>query len=206
VDGFAQMLQEEMASSMSPDAAQIVQRIRAAILNMGRLVDALLNLSRVGRRELKREPVALGKLVNEVIAEHQNETAGREVEWRLHSFPPIDCDAGLVRQVCSNLISNALKYTRPCPKAVIEIGATSSDGETVFFVRDNGVGFDMKYASKLFGVFHRLHRPEEFEGTGVGLATVDRIVRKHGGRIWADAEPGKGATFYFTLESRLKTV
>jgi PAS domain S-box-containing protein len=202
VDGFAQMLQEEMASTISPEAAQMVLRIRAAILNMGRLVDALLNLSRVGRRELKREAVPLGNLVKEVIAEHQQEHSGRDVEWRVDSLPAVECDPGLVKQVISNLLSNALKYTRPRSKAVIEIGTTSIDGETAVFVRDNGVGFDMKYASKLFGVFQRLHRPEEFEGTGVGLATVDRIVRKHGGRIWAEAEPEKGATFYFTLESR----
>jgi len=189
-----------MAGNISPEGDQIVARIRAAILNMGRLVDALLNLSRVGRRELQRETVPVGNLVKEVIAEHQNETAGRQVEWRIDSLPPIDCDPGLVRQVYSNLISNALKYTRPRSKALIQIGTASRDGESVLFVRDNGVGFDMKFASKLFGVFQRLHRSEEFEGTGVGLATVDRIVRKHGGRIWADAQPGEGAAFYFTLQ------
>jgi PAS domain S-box-containing protein len=202
VDGFAQMLQETAGSGMTPEATQMVRRIRTAILNMGRLVDALLNLSRVGRRELKREAVPLGNLVNEIIAELQHEAAGREVQWQLCSFPPMECDAGLIRQVFSNLLSNALKYTSPKPRAIIEIGSSLMDGEIVLFVRDNGVGFDMKYASKLFGVFQRLHRPEEFEGTGVGLATVDRIVRKHGGRIWAEAELEKGATFYFTLRAR----
>ena len=202
VDGFAQMLQDELGPTASAEAAHLVRRIRTAILNMGSLVDDLLNLARIGRQELDRTLTDLGAMAEQVIGELQGDARGREVEWRSGPLPKMLCDAGLVHQVFSNLLSNALKYTRGRSPAIIEIGVKSQDGESVLFVRDNGVGFNMKYASKLFGVFQRLHRPEEFEGTGVGLATVDRIIRKHGGRIWAEAEPDKGATFYFTLEPK----
>jgi light-regulated signal transduction histidine kinase (bacteriophytochrome) len=127
------------------------------------------------------------------------ESAGRQVEWKIADLPIVECDPILIRQVFQNLIGNALKYSRPRSPAVIEIGQMEKEGETVIFVRDNGVGFSMKYADKLFGVFQRLHRAEEFEGTGVGLATVKRIVQKHGGAIWAEAAPDQGSTFYFTL-------
>jgi PAS domain S-box-containing protein len=202
VDGFAQMLQEALGPNSSPESTQLVRRIRTAILNMGRLVDDLLNLARVGRQELSRSPVDLQVLVNQVIDELHGEAKGRSVEWRLSTLPGLTCDSGLIHQVFTNLLSNALKYTRQRPQATIHIGSKEAEGEKIIFVRDNGVGFDMKYSSKLFGVFQRLHRPEEFEGTGVGLATVDRIIRKHGGRIWAEAQPDSGATFYFTLEPR----
>ncbi len=129
------------------------------------------------------------------------EIAGRNVEWKIADLPILDCDPTLVRQVFQNLLHNALKYSRPRSPAVIEIGQTEKNGQPVIFVRDNGVGFSMKYADKLFGVFQRLHRAEEFEGTGVGLAIAQRIVHKHGGRIWAEAETDRGATFYFTLGS-----
>ena len=125
----------------------------------------------------------------------------RQVEWHIAVLPTIECDPGLIKQVFFNLLSNAVKFTQPKERARIEVGLAVDDGRSAIFVRDNGVGFNMKYADKLFGVFQRLHRQEDFEGTGVGLATVERIVRKHGGRIWAEAEPGTGATFYFTLLS-----
>jgi light-regulated signal transduction histidine kinase (bacteriophytochrome) len=166
---------------------------------MGTLVDDLLNLARVGRRELSLQVAGLRAVVDEVIAELKSELEGREIEWKIGSLPFVECDPGLVKQVFQNMISNAVKFTRPRPKAVIEIGQEEKDGVTAIFVRDNGVGFSMKYADKLFGVFQRLHRPEDFEGTGVGLATVLRIIQKHHGRIWAEAELDKGAAFYFTL-------
>jgi light-regulated signal transduction histidine kinase (bacteriophytochrome) len=144
--------------------------------------------------------VGLNALVAEVITGLAAETLDRRAEWHIGPLPSVKCDAGLMKQVFANLFSNALKYSRRREHAVIEAGQTPVDGESVFFVRDNGVGFDMKYANKLFGVFQRLHRDEEFEGTGVGLAIVQRIIHKHGGRIWAEAELDKGATFYFTLE------
>ena len=167
-------------------------------------MDDLLNLARVGRQELKRERTPLNPVVEEVIAELKRETGGRQIEWHVGQLPEMDSDPGLIKQVFANLLSNAVKYTRPRNKAIIEIGQREIGGETVIFVQDNGVGFNMKYADKLFGVFQRLHRADEFEGTGVGLATVDRIVRKHGGHIWAEAEVDKGATFYFTVNGSEK--
>jgi light-regulated signal transduction histidine kinase (bacteriophytochrome) len=134
------------------------------------------------------------------------ETEERQVEWKIDELPSAECDPVLIRQVFQNLISNALKYSRPRSPAVIEIGQTEKEGETVIFVKDNGVGFDMRYMDKLFGVFQRLHLAEEFEGNGIGLATVERIIKKHGGRVWVEAELARGATFYFTLGSRKHSV
>jgi light-regulated signal transduction histidine kinase (bacteriophytochrome) len=168
-------------------------------------VDDLLNLARVGRQEIKRQRISLEALVNEVIKELGEETGQRKIEWQVKTLPFVDCDAGLIKQVFANLIANAVKYTRPRPVAHIELGSFEERGELVIYVRDNGVGFNMKHAHKLFGIFQRLHRAEDFEGTGVGLATVERIIRKHQGRIWAQAEPDKGATFFFTLEPAHET-
>jgi signal transduction histidine kinase len=202
VDGYAQILEEEFGPQMPPEAQKFAHKIRQGSQNMGRLVDDLLNLSRVGKKELTRQRTALNPLVESVVADIQLEAGERQVEWKVGPLPEVDCDPGLVRQVFSNLLSNSLKYSRPRETAVIEVGQQKGNGDIAYFVRDNGVGFNMKYSGKLFGVFQRLHRAEEFEGTGVGLATVARIVRKHGGRIWADAEIGKGATFFFTLPAQ----
>lgn len=200
VDGFAQFLQEEYGKQIPEEAVSLVQKIRRGSQNMGRLVDDLLNLSRVGKRELARQRTDLTPVVESVVAEIKLDNPSRQIEWRTEPLPSVDCDPGLVKLVFINLLSNSAKYTRPREQARIEVGQKTVDGVTAFYVRDNGVGFNMKYAGKLFGVFQRLHRPEEFEGTGVGLATVARIVRKHGGNIWAEAETEKGATFFFTLE------
>jgi len=143
----------------------------------------------------------LNSIVQEVIAELKPETEARQVEWKVGSLPFVECDPALMKQVFQNLLANALKFTRPRAQAVIEVAQGQDKAKNPIFVRDNGVGFSMKYADKLFGVFQRLHRAEDFEGTGVGLATVQRIIAKHGGRIWAEAELDKGATFYFTLGS-----
>jgi len=167
---------------------------------MGELVDDLLNLSRVSRRELAPLVTDLNPLVRDVIAGLQSACQGRRVEFRVGALPFAECDPGLMRQVFANLLANAVKFTRPRDPAIIEVGQADYAGERTIFVRDNGVGFSMKYADKLFGVFQRLHRAEDFEGTGVGLVTVQRIVQKHNGRIWAAAEVDRGATFYFTLE------
>jgi light-regulated signal transduction histidine kinase (bacteriophytochrome) len=137
--------------------------------------------------------------VNEVIEDLKEDIGTRHIEWRIGALPDVEADAGLVKQVYANLLGNAVKYSRTREPAIIEVGAKEEDRQTVLYVRDNGVGFNMKYAHKLFGVFQRLHRPEDFEGTGIGLASTARIVQKHGGRIWAEAEPDKGATFFFTL-------
>jgi light-regulated signal transduction histidine kinase (bacteriophytochrome) len=163
------------------------------------ILDDLLKLSKVNRHELHHCEVNLDSLVEEVLLEMESETTNRSIDWRIDSLPAVHCDTGLIKQVFANLLSNSVKYTRPCDPAVIEVGHGLIDGERVYFVRDNGVGFDMKTAGKLFTAFQRFHRSEDFEGTGLGLATVQRIISRHGGRIWAEAEVGKGSTFRFTL-------
>ena len=199
IDAFSKILEEDFAAVLPLEAVHYLQNIQKSTSKMIRLVDDLLNLARLGRQELRRQTTPLSSLVNEVLAELKEETAGRTLEWRTEALPAIECDPGLMKQVFANLLSNAVKYTRPRLVGVIEVGCRKSNGDSAVFVRDNGVGFNMKYADKLFGVFQRFHRADEFEGTGVGLATVDRIVRKHGGHIWAEAAVDKGATFYFTV-------
>ncbi|MGH9577153.1 MAG: sensor histidine kinase, partial [Terriglobales bacterium] len=199
IHGFTRVVVEKYGPQFDAQAQSYLGRIEEGAAQMGRLIDDLLNLARLGRRPLNREDTPLTALVEEVRQELAPESDGREVEWRVQPLAAAHCDRGLVKRIFANLMSNSLKYTRPCPRAVIEVGQKADNGEPVIYVRDNGVGFSMKYADKLFGVFQRLHRSDEFEGTGVGLATVQRIVRKHGGRIWADAEVGRGATFSFTL-------
>lgn len=201
IAGFASMLRDDYASVLDAEGLRRLKKIEGGAQQMGVLVDELLKLARVGRQPLAREAVRLRELAAEAVEELASEADGRRVEWRIGEVFEASCDPNLVRQVFINLLSNALKYTRPRERAVIEVGADSApDGERAVFVRDNGVGFDMRYADKLFHVFQRLHRAEEYEGTGVGLALVARIVKRHGGRIWAEARPGEGATFYFTLE------
>jgi PAS domain S-box-containing protein len=201
IAGFTGILLEEFSPSLDPQACLYLQRIQQGTRRMGVLVDDLLNLARLGRQSLKLQVVSLNNIVNEVISLLQPEYERRNVEWRIAHLPSLECDQVLMGQVFQNLLANALKYSRPRADVVIEIGAIEEEGKpSVIFIRDNGVGFNMKYADKLFGVFQRLHSAEDFEGTGVGLACVDRIIRKHGGRIWAEAEPDHGATFYFTVE------
>jgi PAS domain S-box-containing protein len=204
ISGFSTILLEECGPKLDTTAQHYLQRIQEGTSNMGRLVDELLGLARVGRHSLQRQITGLNSMLAEVISMLKTETDGREVEWKIGSLPFVECDPILIKQVFQNLISNALKYSRPRPRAVIEIGQTEEKGQLAIFVRDNGVGFNMKYADNLFGVFQRLHSAEEFEGTGIGLATVQRIVQKHGGRAWAEAEVDKGATFYFTLGASAK--
>ena len=204
INAYAQILQEECGGHLAPDAQKYLTRIRQGTRNMGMLVDDLLNLARVGRQELAVQSCDLDSVLEEVVNEIASDVSDRHIEWKINRLGRAECDIGLMKQVFTNLISNAVKYTRPRDPAQIEVGRKAIGSEDVFFVSDNGVGFNMKYAAKLFGVFQRLHRAEDFEGTGVGLATVERIIRKHGGRIWAEAELDKGATFYFTLtENRL---
>jgi signal transduction histidine kinase len=199
IGGFSKILEEEFSATLPPEGQRYLQRILEGTQTMGELVDGLLGLARVGRQSLSLQMTDLRPVVSEVVSQLRAEVQGREVEWRIGELPWVKCDPILVRQVFRNLISNALKYSRSRPAALIEIGQSDSNGQLLIFVRDNGLGFSMKYANKLFGAFQRLHRAEDFEGTGMGLATVQRIVHKHGGRIWAEAEPDKGATFYFTL-------
>ena len=199
IGGFSRLLAEDFGSAMAPATRHHLQRIEEGVQRMGLLIDELLNLARVGRHDLKLQTVPLNSIIDEVVALLQHDSVGRAVTWEIADLPPAECDPILIKQVFQNLIANALKFTRPRENAVIEIGHLLQNGQSVIFVRDNGVGFNMKYKDKLFGVFQRLHRTEDFEGTGIGLATVQRIVRKHGGRAWAESELDKGATFYFTL-------
>lgn len=201
ISGFSQMLVEELGANLTPEAQRHLDRIQAGTLKMGLLVDELLNLARVGRHALNRRPTELNSVVAEVIAILEPESRGLDVEWIIADLPTIECDPILVKQIFQNLLTNALKFTRPRPRTKIEVSQLEKRDadQRVFLVRDNGIGFNMKYVDKLFGVFQRLHPVENFEGTGIGLATVQRIVQKHGGRVWAEGEVDKGATFYFTL-------
>jgi PAS domain S-box-containing protein len=198
--GFAELVSEDYGERLDEEGRRRLEKVKAGARQMGRLVDDLLNLSRVGRQAVEFREVQLGELARRTAEEVQAEAAGREIEWRIGPLFTAVCDPGLMRQVFVNLFSNAIKYTRPRPRAVIEVFSEINEaGEGIVSVRDNGVGFDMRHAGKLFGIFQRLHAESEFEGTGVGLATVARVLRKHGGRIWARAEPGRGATFSFTV-------
>jgi PAS domain S-box-containing protein len=202
MDGFARILKEEHAAELSEEAHRYLDRILQAANHMGQLVDDLIKLARIGRKEMVRKTVKLDDLVRQELENLPKDKDYRDVEWRIEPLPEMDCDAGLVKLVFSNLLSNAFKFTRNCQPAVVEVGTLHTGGVTTLFVRDNGVGFDPQYADKLFGVFQRLHRQEDFEGTGVGLATVQRIIHRHGGEVWAESRPGEGATFFFTLAPR----
>jgi signal transduction histidine kinase len=199
IDGYTQILAEGLGGQTSEDVTSAMRSIRRGVRQMAQLIDALLTLSRIGKQELRVRITDARSIVDEVMAELAPETGARNVEWRIGPLPCVLCDPALLKLVFRNLLSNAAKFTQPRPVAVIEMGSLERNGEMVIFVRDNGVGFDMRYADKLFGVFQRLHRQEEFPGTGVGLATVQRILHKHNGRIWAESEVDHGATFYFTL-------
>jgi PAS domain S-box-containing protein len=203
MDGFSRILVEEYGPQLPLGAKQLLERVRAATLQMGHLVDDLLNLAQLGRGSLRIMTTDLNELLADAILSLEAEARGRAVDWRVDRLSRVPCDPGLMRQVFSNLLSNALKYTRRKEKSVIEIGEVLIDGGPVIYIRDNGVGFDMKYADKLFQVFQRLHGEEEFEGTGVGLAIVYRILQKHGGAIRAESSAQNGATFFFTVNRPL---
>ena len=202
IDGYSTILEETHGSLLNPEGKKCLQRIHKGVQEMAGIIESLLNLSRLGRRQLKMQPTSLDDVLTLVLADFKTDTQGRQIDWKVGKLPLVECDRGLIKQVLINLIGNSIKYTRPREVPMIEIGQTAIAGEQVIFVRDNGAGFDMKHADKLFEAFQRLHRHEDFEGTGVGLATVRRIVQRHGGRIWAEAEADKGATFYFTLGPR----
>ena len=199
VNGYARMLLQDHGGSLDAEGRRLAEVIRSEGGRMGLLIDALLAFSRLGRQAISSTAVDMTALAREAFAEAAAAAAERSVEFRLADLPPAHGDPTLLRQVFVNLFSNAVKFTRPRERAVIEAGARVEDGETVYWVRDNGAGYDPRYADQLFGVFQRLHRQEEFEGTGVGLAFVQRIVQRHAGRIWAEGKPGEGATFHFTL-------
>ncbi|MBN1204255.1 MAG: response regulator [Myxococcaceae bacterium] len=199
ITGFAQLLERKAGAKLDEVSRGYLQTLITAARQGGTLVDDLLSFSRMGRAELHRKQVDLGALVSEIRRELEAEAQGRSVEWRLGALPQVEADPALLRQVVRNLLSNAMKYTRPSPHAVIEVGTRPVGEELEVWVRDNGVGFEMQYVDKLFGVFQRLHTAEQFEGTGIGLANVRRIVSRHGGRTWAEGAVGQGATFHFSL-------
>ncbi len=199
MQAFSAMLVEDLGSQLPAAARESLQEIVGSSRDLAEMVDDLLGLARVGRQTLALQVTSFDALVQETLRDLKHEIGDREIQWEIGELPYLECDAGLMKQVVVNLLSNAVKYTRPRKSARIEVGQTTVENEAAIFVRDNGVGFSMKHADKLFGVFQRLHRREDFEGTGVGLATVQRIVHKHGGRVWADAELNRGATFYFTI-------
>jgi signal transduction histidine kinase len=205
IDGFLELLRQKAGNILDEQARHYMDTISNAAEKMGRLVDDLLSFSRMGRHAMSVRPVDMGTIVREVIAELELEAAGRDVTWHVGDLPAVDGDAAMLRIVLSNLIANALKFTRTRQQTQIEIGALTGQGaEATIFVRDNGTGFDMTYADKLFGVLQRLHRAEEFEGTGIGLATVRRIIARHGGRTWAEGELNQGAVFYFSLPQAIQ--
>jgi light-regulated signal transduction histidine kinase (bacteriophytochrome) len=200
IDGYIGLLANESGDRLSGESQRYLQVVTEASRNMGRLIDDLLAFSRMGREELKEERVDLDALLKECIESLESETRGRNIVWKLAPLPAVRGDRAMLRQVFANLLGNAIKYTGPRDPAEIEVGcAGDADDRRVLYVRDNGVGFDMQYADKLFGVFQRLHRADQFEGTGIGLANVRRIISRHGGRVWAEAEEERGAVFYFTL-------
>ena len=198
--GYAELLQKHAASILDEKSRRYMTMILEAAKRMGDLIDDLLAFSRIGRAETQKTIVSLEQLVKEALSEVQQETDGRKIDWRIGALPNLYGDRSMLRLALVNLVSNAVKFSRKRPQAEIEIGCTDGkQEEIVVFIKDNGVGFDMKYVNKLFGVFQRLHRTEEFEGTGIGLATVQRIIHRHGGRIWAEGLVDKGATFYFSV-------
>jgi light-regulated signal transduction histidine kinase (bacteriophytochrome) len=201
IGGFSQILSNEYGPALPEQAREYLQLVRDSAVQMGHLVDDLLAFSRFGRQPLNKRQVPTATIVEQILRNVRQEVEKRYVGVSVGDMPTLWGDPALLKQVFVNLIDNAFKYTRMRAEAVIEIGSCEIAGEQVCFVRDNGAGFDMQYADKLFGVFQRLHRAEDFEGTGVGLAIVQRIVERHGGRVWADAVVDGGATFYFTTQA-----
>jgi light-regulated signal transduction histidine kinase (bacteriophytochrome) len=201
VHSLANILAEDYSASLPSEAQGILNRLLANAERMGRMMEELLRFSQIGQCPLSKGEVKISELVRAVLDDLRPDQEGRAIEVRLGELPDFVGDAALLRQVLFNLISNAFKFTRGKQPAVVEIGCEEQNGATVYFVRDNGAGFDMEHAQQLFGVFQRLHGEQEFEGNGVGLSIVRRIIERHGGRIWADAMVGQGATFYFTLTS-----
>ena len=198
IDGYARMLEEDCADGLNAEGRRLLGVVRTSAGRMGQLIEDLLALSRTGRQQPARLPLDMDRLAREVAAElAAQHAAAAAVE--VAALPPAQGDPGLLRQVWTNLIGNGMKYSGKRERPRVEVGGRAEEKENVFWVRDNGVGFDMKYAERLFGVFQRLHQADEFPGTGVGLAIVQRVIKRHGGRVWAEASPGEGACFYFSL-------
>jgi light-regulated signal transduction histidine kinase (bacteriophytochrome) len=202
MDGFSQALIEDYSQTLDDTANDYLQRIRRAAKRMASLIDELLDLSRVTRLEMDRVSVNLSLMAEEVVKDLRESDPERPVEILIEDGMRNTCDRRLLRAALQNLLSNAWKFTSSKDEPIIEFGSLDVDGETVYYVKDNGAGFKMEFAEKLFKPFQRLHRADEFEGSGIGLATVERAISRHGGRIWAEGETGKGATFYFTFRKK----
>lgn len=202
IHAYISMLEDSACEKLNAEERRQINVVRDAARRMGQLIDDLLAFSRIGRTAISSAQIDHEQLVHQVISEMQTDLHDRDISWEVTSLPPVTGDANLLRQVWANLLANAVKYSRPRDRARIQIGAVVQDKEIIFNVSDNGVGFNPAYAERLFGVFQRLHSDTEFEGTGVGLANVRRIVQRHGGRTWADARLNEGATFYFSLPVR----
>ena len=202
IDGYARMLEEDCGARLDDEGRRMLGVICGEAKRMGQLIDDLLAFSRMNRQQVDAAPIDMTALAQAVFKEHAAQAPGRQLQFRLQPLPPAQGDCAMLRQALANLCSNAIKYTRPRAVAEIEMGGRTEGAENLYYLRDNGVGFDMKYARKLFGVFQRLHTEDEFEGTGVGLALVQRVIHRHGGRVWAEAKLNEGATFYFTLPKK----
>lgn len=200
VAGYSSMVLRQYSSQIPADAQRLLNQVNASAQRMGQLIDGLLHFSRLGRAPLSKRPVNVSLMVRDVLAELQADQGDRQIQLEVMELPGCVGDPLLLKQVFLNLLSNAFKFTRKKPEAQIKVGCRRENAENVYFVQDNGAGFDMTYAEKLFGVFQRLHHLDDFDGTGVGLSIVHRIIQRHGGRIWVDARVEQGATFYFTLE------
>jgi light-regulated signal transduction histidine kinase (bacteriophytochrome) len=199
IQGFIKILEKSIREKLNESELKKMETIQQAALRMGQLIDDLLSFSRISRVGMRKDKVIMDQVVQEVVSLLGPDLANRNVQWAIQPLPEVQGDHGLLRQVLMNLMANSVKFTQPRDPAKIEVGSDTANGEITFFVRDNGVGFDMNYVDKLFGVFHRLHKETEFEGTGIGLANVRRIIQRHGGRTWAEGKLGEGAAFYFTL-------
>jgi light-regulated signal transduction histidine kinase (bacteriophytochrome) len=199
VGGFSQMILDDFGTQLPPESRHLLNVVITNVAHMRTMIDDLLKLSRLGRCSLSLQPVALTPLVRTVLEDLRSSQDLSKVNVEIAELPPCNGDPSLLKQVFINLLSNAIKFSRNKDKPLVHVDSFRKDGETIYFVRDNGAGFDMQFADKLFGVFQRLHNEADFEGTGVGLSIVQRIIHRHGGRIWAEGAPGHGATFYFTL-------
>ena len=199
IDGFSNILLKDYSDKFDEEGKRLLQVVRDGATRMGQLIEDILAFSRVSRQELAVSDTDMGSLVQDTLRELAPAMADRAIEMKVGPLPRVVGDPRMLQRVWTNLLDNAIKYTGRKPNTVIEVGARAEGGETVFFVKDNGVGFNMQYVDKLFGVFQRLHGTEQFIGTGIGLAIVKRIVTRHGGRVWAEGKVGEGATFYFAL-------
>jgi len=202
INGYLQVMLNDKSCVLSGTAKNHLDRISGSAVQMGKLIEDLLAFSRMGRAEMRQIQFKTDELVNEVIGEMASETQNRNIEWNIEPLPLVRGDRDLLKQAWVNLLSNAVKYTRPRNPAKIRLSSTRKNGEWEFSVQDNGVGFDEQYADRMFDVFQRFHAATDFEGTGIGLAIVRQIISRHGGRIWAEGEVGKGASFYFTLPDK----